>query len=267
VLVTKPSDRVREVLRGVRSLVRRPDRAPEPSNTTPVESVYESLYEAFAQSSGDEGVGGGDYNEIGEIELDVLRACGLQPDSTLLDFGCGNGRLAIHAVPFLQHGKYVGVDIAPTFLANAANRLRSVMATGSCDVQLVHQVDERFSLPDDSIDIGCAFSVFTHMEHEDMYRYLTQLNRVVRPGGTMVISCLPLDLDYARVTFVKEAELDVAARWQRPRNVTTSVDLVNAIAQLAGWTVVRWLPGDEHQASSEAGEPRSLGQSIAVLTH
>jgi hypothetical protein len=59
----------------------------------------------------------------------------------------------------------------------------------------------------------------------------------------------------------------VTGRWQRPRNVTTSVDLVNVIAQLAGWTVVRWLPGDEHQALSQAGVPRSLGQSIAVLTH
>jgi SAM-dependent methyltransferase len=267
VLVTKAGDIVREVLRGARSLVRRPDKVSEPSIAAPVERVYESLYEAVAQSFGDEGVGGGDYNEIGEIELDVLCACGLQPDSALLDFGCGNGRLAIHAVSFLQRGKYVGIDIAPTFLANAANRLRPVMANSSCDVQLVHQVDERFSLPDDSIDIGCAFSVFTHMEHEDMYRYLAQLKRVVRPGGTMVISCLPLNLDYARLTFVKEAELDVTGRWQRPRNVTTSVDLVNVIAQLAGWTVVRWLPGDEHQALSQAGVPRSLGQSIAVLTH
>ena len=65
-------------------------------------ATYESLYEAHARSTGDEGVGGGDYDVMGEVELDVLRAEGLQPTSTLLDFGCGNGRLAVHAVPYLD---------------------------------------------------------------------------------------------------------------------------------------------------------------------
>src|SRR4051812_48971736 len=104
VLVARARDMAREVLRGARSLVRHPHKVSEPSITAPGNSVYESLYEAVAQSLGDDAVGGGDYNEIGEIELDVLRACGLEPHSALLDFGCGNGRLAIHAVPFLQRG-------------------------------------------------------------------------------------------------------------------------------------------------------------------
>ena len=256
---------IRRRLRRPAALVRRATHSavtPAPS----IHATYESLYETHAQSTGDDGVGGGDYDVMGEIELDVLRAEGLQPTSTLLDFGCGNGRLAVHAVPYLQQGMYVGTDIAPTFLAHAARRVELVRAGSACAIKLVHQVDERFDLADHSVDFACAFSVFTHMEHEDMYRYLVQFKRIVRPGGRLVISCLPLNLPDAQTIFLAEATLDPVTRWQRVRNVTTSVDLVNQIATQAGWSVVRWLPGDEGQALSSAGEMRRLGQSIVVLS-
>jgi len=264
-------------LRRARSLARRLRAAGRaPTSATHVEptsaptggthtTTYEGLYEAHARSTGDDGVGGGDYEVMGEIELDIVRAEGLGSASTLLDFGCGNGRLGVHAVRFLREGTYVGVDIAPTFLAHAAARLAPVAASSACVVRLLHQTDEHFDIADGSVDVACAFSVFTHMEHEDMYRYLVQLRRVVRPGGALVISCLPLDLADARGLFLAEASLDPVARWQRVRNITTSVDLVNAIAALAGWQVRAWYPGDEDQATSETGERRRLGQSIVVL--
>lgn len=244
-----------------------PATSAKPTPAAQTRRGYEHLYESHAQTTGDDGVGGGEYDVMGEIELDVLRAHGLDETSTLLDFGCGNGRLAVHAVAYLHCGTYVGIDIAPTFLEQARRRLRGLDPPSTCDVRLLHQVDERFDLADRSVDVGCAFSVFTHMEHEDMLRYLVQLRRVIRPGGTMVVSCLPMDLADARGIFLAEASFDPAARWQRVRNVTTSVDLVDVIAELAGWTVVTWLPGDQPQAVSESGEQRRLGQSIVVLTH
>ncbi len=233
---------------------------------------YEHLYEAHAQAEGDDGVGNGDYDVVGEIEFDILRSEGLEPTSTLLDFGCGNGRLAIHVVPYLANGNYIGTDIAPTFLVHAARRIAAATgaAAGSsdqCSVRLVHQPDEHFDIADEVVDVACAFSVFTHMEHEDMFRYLVQLRRVVRSGGKVIVSCLPMTLDAARNIFLNEAAVDPQTRWRRVRNVTTSVELVDEIARLAGWTVVKWLPGTEGQAASVDGEMRSLGQSIVVLTH
>ncbi|HEY4331896.1 MAG TPA: class I SAM-dependent methyltransferase [Ilumatobacteraceae bacterium] len=239
--------------------------APVPA---PARASYEELYEGIARNEaefGDHGVGSGDFATIGEIELDILRSQGLEPSSTLVDFGCGNGRLAIHAVPFLVQGTYIGIDIAPSFLEQAGRRLEG-LPTGFCSVRFIHQNNETFALADHSVDMICAFSVFTHMEHEDLYRYLVQMKRVVRRGGTAIISVLPLDLDVARTVFLGEAALDPAARWQRVRNVTTSVDLVDQIARLAGWTVRGWLPGSAGQAMSAAGELRGLGQSVVILT-
>lgn len=235
--------------------------------TEPARATYGALYEAHAQSERDDAIGGGDYDVIGEIELDALRAEGLEPTGTLLDFGCGNGRLAVHAVPYLQGGTYIGTDIAPTFLAAAARRIAALPAAERCTVRLLHQTDETFALDDASIDVACAYSVFTHMEHEDMHRYLVALRRVVRPGGRLVLSCLPMSLEAARHIFLAEAALDPAARWTRVRNVTTSTSLVDEIAALAGWTTVRWRPGDQDTIPAQDGTLRSIGQSIVVLTH
>jgi cyclopropane fatty-acyl-phospholipid synthase-like methyltransferase len=256
---------VRNALRPILSRLRPAPAAAQPPS--PSRQSYETLYEAHAQSTGDDGIGGGEYHTMGEIELDILRGEGLQPTSTLLDFGCGNGRLAVHAVPYLDGGRYIGIDISPTFLRHAEQRIAALPDGHRSNVVFVHQTNEDFHESDASVDVACAFSVFTHMEHEDMLRYLVQFRRIIKPGGRLVISCLPLSLDAAREIFKAEAAMDHIARWQRVRNVVTSVQLVEAIAELAGWRVVRWLPGDQPQAMSAAGETRSLGQSVVVLTH
>jgi hypothetical protein len=111
----------------------------------------------------------------------------------------------------------------------------------------------------------CAFSVFTHMEHEDAYRYLVDAARVVRPGGTVVFSCLPLEFETAHQIFVNEAAFALAERWTRVRNVTTSRELMEAIATLAGWTVASWYSADQTFTLPESAERAALGQSVCVL--
>ena len=55
----------------------------------------------------------------GLLQLDFLKAQGLVPASTLLDLGCGSGRLARRVVPFLGPGRYVGLDISGKLLSCA----------------------------------------------------------------------------------------------------------------------------------------------------
>lgn len=81
-----------------------------------------------------------------------------------------------------------------------------------------------------------------------------------------MFSCLPLDLDVSRKIFRDSAALSLSERWGRVRNVTTSRDLMDAVAALAGWHVVSWYPGDEPTfVAPGLGEPAALGQSVCVL--
>ena len=209
-------------------------------------NIYEALYEAHGQAQSDEAVvGGGDFEWIGRIELGLLLMEGLTPTDTLVDFGCGTGRLAVHAIPMLVGGQYIGTDVSPSMLEKAQRRVGGRIAQPPCRVSWIQQTTTEFPLAARSVDMICAFSVFTHIEHEDSYRYLRDALRVVRPGGRFIFSCLPLDLELARDVFLSEAQWDVRARWGKVRNIATSIDLMTAIARIAGWTVVRWYPGDE----------------------
>lgn len=231
------------------------------------DGTYERLYEAHAKAyPQDGGVGAvGEDDLFGQLELGLLRMEGLQPDQSLVDFGCGYGRLALYAVPFLTGGRYIGIDISETFLAIAANKVRQIVPTPTCEVSWVRQPGTRFLVPDASVDWILAASVFTHMEHEDTYRYLVDARRIIRPDGRFVFTCLPLTLENAREIFEVEAGMDFEARWGRVRCIATSVDLMNSLAQMSGWKVLHWYAGDDKILPSSNGELYSMGQSICVL--
>jgi hypothetical protein len=67
---------------------------------------------------------GGAYDTIGSIEVAILRACGLQETHSLIDLGCGSGRLAKHIGTTFPSLNYFGIDVVPELLAYAATQSR-----------------------------------------------------------------------------------------------------------------------------------------------
>jgi hypothetical protein len=76
----------------------------------------------------------------------------------------------------------------------------------------------------DSVDMIRAFSVFTHIEHEDSYLYLKEALRVVRPGGRFVFSCGPVSTTLGKETFLASAGRFLQARYRTVRHIATSRD-------------------------------------------
>jgi SAM-dependent methyltransferase len=229
---------------------------------------YESLYDDLAAwaISDEDIVGPGDSHLVGRIELSVLVGAGLQPAHTLVDFGCGTERLALHAVPLLQGGGYIGIEISDAILQRAKRNRADVHVDASCRVAWLQSTARGFPLRDASADIICGFSVFTHMEHEDSYRYLTDGLRAFAQADGLYCRVY-LSSWFARRFFQEEAAVSLAERWgRRVRNVTTSRDYMNEVAKLAGWRVVSWYRGDEASLTVPGlPEPRAFGQSICIL--
>ncbi len=211
---------------------------------------YGALYEQHAQIPGPAAVGGGTFDDIGQRELVILQQHGLQPHHALLDFGCGIGRLAKFAIPYLSAGRYTGVDISPTMIQRAMENCSSI--TASRPVQWKLQKDERFDFADDTFDMICAFSVFTHMEHEDTFRYLKASLRIVKPGGKFLFTFLPINASLGAQVFLGAAEVPLAERWSSVRSIASSLEMMRELSKMAGWQPLTWKLEEE-------------GHSIGVL--
>lgn len=53
---------------------------------------------------------------FGRVYFDFLVAAGVRPGDTVLDFGCGTGRLGTLLIPYLGSGRYFGIESHPQSL-------------------------------------------------------------------------------------------------------------------------------------------------------
>src|SRR5688572_2504534 len=105
---------------------------------------------------------GGQFEAYGQIEADMLRFFGLREHATLIDVGCGSGRLAI-PLSKTHQGSYLGTDVVPDLIE---------FARASCSrPDWRFEVVDRLRIParDQSADMVCFFSVLTHLLHEQSY--------------------------------------------------------------------------------------------------
>ena len=128
-------------------------------------------------------VGGGDFDQTGRLMVGVLRKCGLHEGMSLVDLGCGSGRLAKHLGLNFPDMDYLGIDIVQELLDYAAT-----LSPAHFRFKLNHSLT--LPAPDGSADMVVAFSVFTHLLHQESYCYLEEAKRVLRPGGRVVFSFL-----------------------------------------------------------------------------
>jgi SAM-dependent methyltransferase len=126
---------------------------------------------------------GGSYDALGEVEKQLLIGLGLEPGHTLLDVGCGSGRLAKALVPYLTSGRFFGTDVVQELLDYARDGCPA-------NWEFVLVEDIRIPCRENSADFACFFSVFTHLLHEESYCYLLEARRVVKPQGKIVFSFL-----------------------------------------------------------------------------
>lgn len=98
----------------------------------------------------------------------------------ILDWGCGSGRTARYLTG-LPNSKVWGADIDADNITWCKNNLpRGKFTT----IPLM----PRTELPSNHFDLIIGISVLTHLDEESQFRWLEELQRVLRPGGILLLS-------------------------------------------------------------------------------
>jgi len=153
-------------------------------------------------------VGGVEFSGIGKEHFNhILQFTDVKPNESILDVGCGIGRVTIHFIDYIdKNGRYEGFDVVkkgidwcnvkitkkyPNFSFRHANIYnKEYNKKGTIDAN-----NFVFPYKDSSFDFAFATSVFTHMLPDAIVQYLKEIHRVLKRRGRFFISCFLLNED------------------------------------------------------------------------
>jgi hypothetical protein len=107
-------------------------------------------------------------------------------DATVLDFGCGWGRLARLACKYVRPSRLWGVD--PWDRSIALCKEHGVLG----NFRPTSWIPSELDVPQD-LDLVYAFSVFTHLPEEVAVTALRTLTRHMAPGARLLLSIRPIE--------------------------------------------------------------------------
>lgn len=190
---------------------------------------------------------GGAYDLTGSLLVEVLERCGLKEDMSIIDLGCGSGRLAKHLgirYPGLQ---YLGIDIVQELLDYAKQQ-----SPDHFRFVLNHTL--KLPAENSSADMVAIFSVVTHLLHQESFVYLREARRTLKPGGRIVFSFLESDMNWPIFQgMVDRAEAGVK---DDQLNMITERSQIEAWARHLEMDVVSYDLGLPHEGD---------GQTVVVL--
>lgn len=170
---------------------------------------------------------GGSFKEVGESFLGYLvDLADLRPTASVLDVGCGIGRMAVPLTRYLgTSGSYQGFDIVPVGVEwcqsrisprfpNFEFRLADIYNDRYNPGGTIAARDYVFGYETGSFDVAIATSVFTHMLPDDVGNYLRETARVLRPGGRFLVTAFLMN-DEARAALAGGASGDLTFRFDR----------------------------------------------------
>ncbi len=132
--------------------------------------------------------------------LEYLRRHGLSQRHRLFDFGCGFGRTAIVAVPYLDPGNYIGAEISRERIRIAMEWIeRENLGHRRPRFEVTRDLDLGYLDPA-SIDVMWMQAVVSHMPQSDIERVFAAARRVLRADGILLFDYVEALDGYTRHT-------------------------------------------------------------------
>jgi SAM-dependent methyltransferase len=137
-----------------------------------------------------------DYDLIAAMTFNLLTTLGLRQHHALLDIGCGSLRIGRLLIPYLNRGKYFGVEPNEWLVAEGIKR-----ELGEALLKIKHPTFFFSDLPETiaqakvSFDFAVAQSIFSHCGLDLIKSWLSQISRSLAEDGALVATFLPGEED------------------------------------------------------------------------
>ena len=137
------------------------------------------------------------------MTFSLLTTLGLRQHHSLLDVGCGSLRIGRLLIPYLNRGKYFGIEPAEWLVAEGIKQ-----ELGETVVQIKRP---RFFFTDSpetvvrakvSFDFALAQSIFSHCGLDLIRGWLSAVSRSLAEDGVLIATFLPSDEDSQRAGWV-----------------------------------------------------------------
>jgi SAM-dependent methyltransferase len=144
-----------------------------------------------------------DYDLIGAMTFNLLTTLGLRQHHSLLDVGCGSLRIGRLLIPYLNRGKYFGIEPAEWLVAEGIKH-----ELGETVIQIKQptffftdspEIVVREKVP---FDFALAQSIFSHCGLDLIKSWLSAISRSLAEDGALVATFLSGEEDSSRTGWV-----------------------------------------------------------------
>jgi len=178
-----------------------------------------------------------EFEAAGRRDAERLIGPLLEPTDTVLDLGCGIGRVSRYVAPMCR--ELWAVDASETMLGYARERLAELP-----NVRFALSRELAFpDVPTGSVDLAYSLLTLQHVEREHAFRLLRELHRVLRPGGRGVLTFPNLLSQQYLEAFLHYVEVDEVDNPARARFYTP--EEVQRILPAAGFAIHELVPETE----------------------
>ena len=193
-------------------------------------------------------------------DLDELRARGLGPTSTLIDFGAGTGTFAVAAASICE--RVIAVDVSPAMVDALRTR---VLERGATNVECVRAGFLSYEHTGPAVDVVYSRNALHHLP--DLWKgiALERIAAVLKPGGILRLRDLVFSFDLPDAGRRIDEWLDAAAA-ERPDEGWTREELQTHLRE--EYSTYSWLlePLLEHAGFEiAAAEYEQLGAHAAYV--
>ncbi len=188
----------------------------------------------------------------GGVVLDRLPLAG---DETVLDAGCGSGRITEQLAERLPHGRVIALDASPSMIAEARRRLERF---GDRVAFVTADLGRPFELPGDVLVDAILSTATFHWvpDHDALFRNLAA---VLRPGGRLVAQCGGA----GNIASVKAILASIGDGWVGDAHYETPESTADRL-RAAGFAHIRtWL--NPEPTGFEPGEPLETFLRTVIL--